>query len=238
MFGSLRRGISRARSRERLTPRELLVIFCWCLLAVTTVYLLFRPAGMPSSGNLLSRRFLSPEVAGSRKVSQLLTVDAPGFRGVVLHAVASSQPSSSPVVFELYRLDAAGHEDLLWRTRAPIQKVTANPTFTVTFPPIGERFEQRYRLSVAAPEVIDGEGIRLWAADGRTGPNGMMVGDQLGFSRLVYETRSTRATPWQRLRFAMGEGWPRVLVAALVLSLALLANIAFLEVCAAVVCTR
>jgi hypothetical protein len=139
-------------------------------------------------------QFMATEVAGDVTVSQTMTLEAPGFDRIVVHARPYGRRVSGEVVFELREL-APGGPRLVFRTVRPAAEVTASDSYAVRLPPIEESAHRTYLLQIAAPRTRPGEGIALLAIREDAYPQGAsFVGSREQWGDLVFETSASRAT--------------------------------------------
>lgn len=222
----------------RLTVRAVKVRPCDAGVGIVWLALLLVGAGLlahapsvrqtPTSGEV---RFLTPEVQGSRRIGQILTPEAHAFNHVVIEAESALPDPRGEVVFEIYDQSRGV---LVRRVTAPARRVVERRSFTIEFAAIeGSRLGQ-YLLEVTMPDAVDGEGISLWAFDGRVGEDALIVNGTHAFAELAFETGS--APVWGRLLRHLRE--PRTGSAGLaMLFLAfLLANVAVIVLLRTISC--
>lgn len=179
-------------------------------------------AGLPRTPTVVAPRFLTPEIRAGRTMAQIMTIRAHAFNRIVIEPEPVASEPRGEVVFEIYDHDSGA---LVRTVTAPGEVVVRGRSFTIVFPPIEESNGRQYRLEVSMPETNSGEGISLWAYDGRAGEDALIVAGTHAFSELVFETGG--APMFRRFARHLWRPPPGVASPAVQFAFVLLASLAF-----------
>lgn len=164
-------------------------------------------------------RFLTPEIRNGRTIGQIVTPRAHALNQLVIEAESDTSAPPGEVVFEVF--DEAT-TTLVRRVTAAARRVVYDSSFTIRFAPLDSKLRQ-YRLRVSMPRALEGEGIRLWAYDGRAWEDALLVDETQAFSELAFDARTS--PPGGRLLRTLGRSRRGAAHAAVVMALFVLANL-------------
>ena len=224
-------GVASMLRGWRARPCEVAAGLVWLGLLLVGVGLLAHAPSVRQTPTSGTARFLTPEIRRGRTMGQIVTPEAHAFNHIVIQAESASPDPHGDVVLEIY--DQASGQ-LVRRVTAPTRRVVEEQAFAIEFSPIeGSRLGQ-YRLEVTMPEAADGEGISLWAFDGRVGEDALIVDGTHALSELVFETGSTPV--WTRLLRHVLEPRPGAPGIAVLLMFFLLANASVVLIFRTIIC--
>lgn len=211
----------------------------WLILAVVGFYLgLVRMHGAPRVP-LRADSFQTAELFGPGRISQTVPLGTGGFNAIGFRAGPAGEQTQGQVILSLFERRGDVDERLLYETRVPASEIVAAPSYRFAFPPIEDSRGRMYRLQLRLPDAERGQGIVLWASDGRwTDGGSLFIGDESAYAELVFDVGVASSTLWSGLLERARSGnqrRPGMLVLALMF---IAANAAFVLVCRAIETNR
>jgi hypothetical protein len=206
--------------------RRTAFVLCLIVLFGYEAYALFvRETGIAAHEPLAQERHLTREVNADTPLSQTFRIHANGFSGVEIFARPSEQPPSGPLDVMISR-ETGDTWTPVRRARLELSRfdLTGTGSVMITTPRVDSSAGVVFRLDVAMPQALPGQGLRFEAGGPTYIEGAMTIGGRAEWGDLKFRTVSERTTVFRNV-LHLRHSWPALLRNdAVLLLLLVLAN--------------